>query len=986
MSEASNFNTDKRNILLIEDNPGDAKLVEIYLRESPSINFELFHVMRLSDGFELAKKENFDIVLLDLTLPDTSGFDTLTKATKGFPSSISIVVLTGIDDEKLGVKAVEAGAQDYLVKGQIDTSSLTRSVLHAIERRKIQLQLEQTAKNLLQSEHQLLQAQRIAQIGNYELELSTGEMYWSEEVYRIFGLNSQEVASTFENYLQQVGENVRESVKAQIQAAIDDDSDAFMIEHLILSNGTRKFVRNQGKVEFDPNTKAVKIIGTIQNITQYKTAQELLVQSQERYRTVFEESQDAIYITTTSGRFSEKNESLVNMFGFTHEEFQNIVERDLYVSASTYDEFLKKMEASGSVKDFEVKMKTKTGAILDCLVSSNMWYSVDGSLKGYHGLIRDVTALKKNQELIQAKELAERTAAMRERFLANMSHEIRTPMNVVVGMTHLLENTGLNEKQREYLSALNLSSDNLLKLINSILDFSKIESGKIELENRPFGIQDLMNDLVQTHKFKAKEKSINLFTLVDVNLPTKVIGDSVRLQSIINNLVSNAIKYTDKGEVVLRAQVLDDTDEYIEVQFSVKDTGIGIAIEKQQRIFEAFAQASNSTERLYGGTGLGLSIAKQLTELFGGKMQLESEAGRGSTFSFTIKFSKDRNLIVPEDQVSQTIFVPKPKKIIEPIESDQDIRLYTAEDNISEEEMQSAGSISVNNHINILLVEDHKLNQLVATDLLKKWSNNMTLDVAENGQEAVAILEKDLKQYDVILMDISMPIMDGFETTKYIRNQLNNRSKTTPIIAMTAHAFNRHAERCFEVGMNEFVSKPINPQVLYAKLNKILGLNKQKQASTSMIEVAAENEVIMPLQEKMINLDYLDTLTGGDFDIKISMLETLVRDIPGEIDMVVADFENRNWGSLKQSSHKIKSTCAYIGLTEMSEVSKEIEHGSWERKDLEKENDAAAITAWENQHAQKIGQLVKQLATICRRGHKELIVELESLQLSQTAK
>ncbi|MGB0838762.1 MAG: response regulator [Chitinophagales bacterium] len=965
------------NILLIEDNPGDAKLVEIYLRESPSIQFELTHKTRLSDGvaaWQAGKK--FDIVLLDLSLPDSTGFDTLTKAMKGFPPSTSIVVLTGLDDEIMGVRAVELGAQDYLVKGQIDTSSLTRSVLHAIQRSLMQQKVENTARHLRQSEERLLRAQRIAQIGNYEIPLKGGSTpYSSEEVFRIFGIDAEQNKLTFDTYIALIHPNDRAFVQEKLNQAIATRKQ-FVVEHRIkLNDDTIKYLRNQGEIEQDETTGNTLLVGTLQDITTYKQAEQMFEDAQARYQTIFKESQDAIYVATIDGKFADFNNALPKMLGYTNEEFKALQLTDMYVSVEAYKDFETFMQSDNKVRDLGVKLRRKGGEVIDVLVTSTLWKHIDGTVKGYHGIIRDITALRKAEELIRAKEVAERSSRLKQKFLASMSHEIRTPMNVVVGMTHLIENTQLDQQQREYLNALKLSSDNLLRLINNILDFSRIESGKLSLEQRPFRLMDLVNNLIQTYKFKAEEKGIDLFTVSDAKLPDIVVGDSVRLYQVLNNLVSNAIKFTDDGEIMVRSKVIGGDDSMIHVQFSVKDTGIGISEEKQRNIFEVFTQADQNTTRLYGGTGLGLSIAKEVVKLFGGDINVKSRLGRGSTFIFDVRFRKNKEVSINKNKQPRVMAMGKSpatpmiddSKTLKDIADsgvNDNVKVYTGEE-LTEQELAAASAADVQvKPANILLVEDNKLNQIVATDLLNKWSKgNIKLEIADNGKIAIDKLEQ--KAYDVILMDISMPIMDGYQTTIHIRNKMESPIKDIPIIAMTAHAFNKNAEKCFEVGMNEFVSKPINPKVLFAKLKGVLD-----KLTTTVAEDQAANQAISTdiTKEVSIDLSYLDSLTGGDPDIKLMMLETLVSDLPSEIDKIEEDYAAKDWDQLKASAHKMKSTSAYMGLPDMQEAAKVIENNAWERKDLH-----------------LLGGLVEKLAKGCRIAHKELIAEVESLKVLQEA-
>lgn len=930
-------------ILLIEDNPGDARLVEIYLRESSAFQFDLIHVCRLSDGLQLQREGNeFDVVLLDMTLPDSSGLCTIGRAIQAFSPHTAIIVLTGLDDANIGVQTVQSGAQDYLVKGSLDTTSLTRSVMYAIERKRMQLTLEQTARELGRSEKRLLQAQSIARIGNYELDYLTGEMYWSEEIYRILELNLYSVPAKLSNYLQAVPDSDLEKIRMFLQPTQIDVQHPFMIEHRIVSapTGQVRYVINQGQWDYDENGD-YKLVGAIQDITEYKYAKELLLQSEERYRIIFEESQDAIYISTPEGRFIEFNNSFVNMLGYSNEELSCLSIPNLYLHPSERLRLQTEIEKNGAIRDFEVNLRRKNGVIIDCLISATLWRSLDGSVRGYHGIARDVTAVKKNQELIKAKEIAEQSAAMKEQFLANMSHEIRTPLNVVIGMTHLLENSSLSNKQQEYLNALKISSDTLLKLINNILDLSKIESGKLGLEKSPFRLSDIINELVQTYKFKAREKGINLYTQMDASLPESVIGDSVRLHQILNNLVSNATKYTENGDIIISCRLQSETPVALNVHFSVKDTGIGIPKEKHLHIFESFAQAGDDTTRLYGGTGLGLSIAKKLVELFGGEMHLVSESGKGSTFSFIIQFDKypHSENIGPLTPVSQ-----------HHAQAQQDAELVR---NLKLEKLS------------VLLVEDNRLNQIVAKDLLKKWLSVVEVDIAENGKEAIKTLQGK-KSYDIVLMDISMPIMDGYEATEYIRQQMPAPISEIPIVAMTAHAFNRNAEKCFEVGMNEFVSKPINPQTLYAKILKVVSPQLiQKPSNNKDINKKEQDMKTSPFpvaSPTLINLEYLNSLSGDDETIKVIMLETLVSDLPGELTQLENDCKAADWNALKASAHKLKSTCAYMGLSDIQELAKQVENNAWDKVNLA-----------------KMPQMVEKIISTCQKAHIELKVVLKQM-------
>ncbi len=390
------------------------------------------------------------------------------------------------------------------------------------------------------------------------------------------------------------------------------------------------------------------------------------------------------------------------------------------------------------------------------------------------------------ENIRREKERAEASEKVKQLFLANMSHEIRTPMNAILGFARLMEDSSLNPEQREYIRAIVQSGDNLLVILNDILDFSKIEAGKISFDETPFKLQDLINAAMTMVKPKADSKSLKISYLQKDNIPTTIAGDPVRLSQILLNLLSNAIKFTEYGSIELSTKVVTVKDDLITIGFSIKDTGIGIPLNLQDRIFESFEQATLSTTRKFGGTGLGLSIVKQLVELQGGRVWVISEPDKGSEFSFTLPFKTQAGEVVIKQQ--ETIY-----------------------------------DYSLPVGIKILVTEDNSVNQLLVARVLQK--QGFSVDLANNGIEALHKL--NVGKYDLVIMDLQMPEMDGYETTTRIRSS-ENTYHNIPIIAMTAHTIKGVLEKCLALGMTDFISKPFNPVELKKKILALLNLEVWK--------------------------------------------------------------------------------------------------------------------------------------------------------------
>jgi PAS domain S-box-containing protein len=656
---------------------------------------------------------------------------------------------------------------------------------------------------------------------------------------------------------------------------------------------------------------------------------------ESRYaRSLIEASLDPLVTINTEGKITDMNQATVNITGKTRKKLTGTDFFDYFTEPQKAREVYKEVFAKGSVTDSPLTLRHKEGKLTDVLFNGSVYKDKNGNVLGIVIVARDVTEQKRiATELTEAKifaelatefaedaknkaesatKIAEDAVKAKQQFLSNMSHEIRTPMNAIIGFTKVVLKTELSVKQKEYLTAIKMSGDALIVLINDILDLAKVDAGKMTFEHTPFKMAQSISAMLHLFETKIQEKNVKLIKVYDDKIPEVLIGDPVRLHQIILNLVSNAVKFTTEGEITVRVTLLNEDTEKVFIEFAVTDTGIGIPKNKIENIFENFQQATSGTSRLFGGTGLGLAIVKQLVEPQGGSINVKSEVGKGSTFSFKLSFQKTKSEAEAETKI---------------IELDTEIK-----------------------NIKVLVVEDIALNQLLMKTLLDDFG--FERDIAANGKIAIEKLESN--SYDIILMDLQMPEMNGFEATEYIRNKMNSN---IPIIALTADVTTVDLAKCKAVGMNDYIAKPVDERVLYSK---IMGLMKKPVFLNEPQKIAP----VISQKAKCTDLDYLLQRTKSNPTLMMEIITLYLEQTPLLVNAMKLSFHTKDWKTLYSTAHKMIPSFSIMGMhVDFENMARKVQDFA----SSQKENDA-------------IHDMVSQLETVCGQACEELRAEFTKIK------
>jgi PAS domain S-box-containing protein len=656
-------------------------------------------------------------------------------------------------------------------------------------------------------------------------------------------------------------------------------------------------------------------------------------------RSLIEASLDPLVTISPAGKITDMNEATVNITGISRVDLTGTDFLDYFTEPQMARKVYQEVFAKGSVADYPLTLRHKDGKLTDVFFNGSVYKDERGNVLGVVIVARDVTEQKRiSSELTEAivfaelavgiaedakvkaesaTLIAENAVRAKQQFLSNMSHEIRTPMNAIIGFTKVLLKTELSAKQKEYLTAIKLSGDALIVLINDILDLAKVDAGKMIFEQAPFKMAISMSAMLHLFETKIREKNLGLIKKYDKRIPEVLLGDPVRLHQIILNLVSNAVKFTNKGKIMVSARLLNEDEEKATIEFSVSDTGIGIAESKKEKIFENFQQASSGTSRLYGGTGLGLAIVKQLVESQGGSVSVKSKIDEGSTFSFILSFLKTKC---------------KAEEEVWTIESAKEIK-----------------------NIKVLVAEDIALNQLLMKTLLDDFG--FRCDIAENGR--IVIEKLQTKSYDIILMDLQMPEINGFEATEYIRNEMKS---SIPIIALTADVTTVDLEKCKAVGMNDYIAKPVDERLLYSKIIGLVQIPLIANLTTVVVKANDESEEL-----KCIDLDYLNRRTKANPVLMMEMISLYLVQTPLLVSTMKKGFLEKDWNSLHAAVHKMIPSFAIMGIN------------------IDFENMAKRVQEFATiqQDADGIYELVLRIESVCNQACKELKEEYNRIKNSR---
>jgi two-component system, sensor histidine kinase and response regulator len=972
-------------VLFIDDDEDDYVITRNLLAKIEGGNFHMEWEADYTTAVETIKECRHDVYLIDYRLGQHNGVD-LVRLVVESDCKAPAIMLTG--DNRVDIEATRAGAADYLVKWSITPAGLERSIRHALDR-------SRGVEELRRSEERYR-----ALVDN-----SLGFIFTHDIDGRLLSINPAAARALGYQPHEVIGRNLREFLPSIAHAQYDHY--LALIQRDTVNSGVMHLSRKDSRESIWEYTNSLQVesgkpsyvLGHAHDVTESKRSEKALRESEARYRDLFENSSDLIQIANPDGLIVYVNSVWKRVLGYEDEEVTGFSSFDIVHPSSRAKcfELFTRAVAGEKIDYFEATFITRDRR--EIAVEGSITCSFkDGEATSARGIFHDISERKLLEtELHRTRDSALDSARLKSEFLSNMSHEIRTPMNGVIGMTELLLGTDLADNQRASGEAILASAESLLVIIDDILDFSKIEAGKLVFSSVDFSLAETLSEIMKTLAVRACAKGLELVYYAAPDVPDALVGDPGRLRQIIINLVSNAIKFTERGEVVLRVEKLDHENDGTFLHFAVTDTGIGISPENQKLIFEPFVQADGSTVREYGGTGLGLSISSRLIEKMHGTIWIEGQVDRGSTFHFTARFKvqrkvkpglarpdiaklRDLSVLVVDDnetnrrllhdllsqwhmkpstvdggraalaalnlardqgepftlvlldadmpdldgyglaeQISlhpglarHVILMLRPDILCNPCPKNLGITACLAKpirpsdlldaimgafDWAPKQEGQSAAvpvSISPSHRspLRILLAEDNEINQRVAVGILEQQGHSVAM--AANGKLALSAFEKE--RFDLVLMDVQMPVMTGFQAVAAIREQERATGAHTPIIALTAHAMNGDRQRCLDAGMDAYLTKPIRARKLLNSIENVMSGLRETPAGVPDL----------PSKKTLLDRAAMLDSVGGNHKLLRAVINVFLKNCPDQVSVIRSAIAEGDGDALRIAAHNLR--------------------------------------------------------------------------------
>ncbi len=906
-------------VLLVDDQPLIGETIQRILATDDNI---IFHYC--SDPIQaIQQATDFapTVILQDLVMPDIDGllllkFFRANAATRDIP----MIVLSAKEEAHLKADAFAAGANDYLVKLPDPVELIARIRYHS-KAYIHKLQRDEAYQAMQASEQRLRMVLEKMPVMMTAFDQEGNIIVWNRECERVTGYTAEEMVGN---------PNARNLLSRNHQPETNpQNGQASTCAPWLLVPGSAdlEITCKDGSIKtiaWSSISDRFPISGWAQweigvDITERKQAEVALEKEYQQLRQILKNAPVAIAMLDTQLCYVAYSDQWLIDYNLESQSLLGQCHYDVFPDLKKeWEDLYQKALQGESISNTEERWERANGSIYYSRWAIQPWYTIEQKIGGI------VIVVVRIDELVKARESALEAAQVKAQFVANMSHEIRTPMNGVLGMTELLLQTELTDKQREQAETISISAKHLLSLINDILDFSKLEAGEMPLEQLNFNLYNCIEEVINLLISQATERGLELAVEFDDKLPRLLQGDPVRLRQILLNLVGNAIKFTPTGSVNIKAKLLNETSQTARVHFAVIDTGIGIPAEAMQKLFQSFSQVDASTSRQYGGTGLGLAICKQLVSLMGGKIGVESIEGEGSTFWFEIEFSKQLN---PQSVAS-------------------------SQEKVAVDEQEHLAKTD----LKILVAEDNIINQTVILNQLQMLGYEA--DCVGNGSEALELL--DQQDYDLVLMDCQMPVMDGYATTQELRRREGSKRHTI-VVALTANALSADREKCLVAGMDDYLSKPLEQEDLARVIqhwsvqqaastiveDKPAGIsttNSLEMTATEAVEVESkaadgEKEVTSvppqpqlhpnaPVPENMtppIDLERLERVSRGKVEVQQRLLQIFIEKTPKDLVALENAVSSLEVDQIKYYAHRLKGSAANVGVPAMSAIALQLE-------------------------------------------------------------